>query len=129
MPFFRVLHPDLKTLPDQPQVQLIGNGKVTDTAIAPGLDPLPTLKHPHHKTFHKTVISDADDQAGFTRFYRWLAFILSYVDFWSSEPDQLSIMFSVGIRSIEHLQAHRRCLVQSGPTPSNDSTSTTSSWW
>ncbi|KAG0143738.1 hypothetical protein CROQUDRAFT_660812 [Cronartium quercuum f. sp. fusiforme G11] len=66
-----VLHPDLKTLPDQPQVQLIGNGKVIDHDIAPGLDPLPTLKHPHHKTFHKTVISEEDDRNGFTRFYRW----------------------------------------------------------
>lgn len=66
-----VLHPDLKTLPAQPQVQLIGNGKVIDPEIAPGLDPLPTLKHPHHKTFHKTIVSEEDEANGFTRFYRW----------------------------------------------------------
>lgn len=66
-----VLHPDLKTLPDQPQVQLIGNGKVTDSDVAPGLDPLPFLKHPHHKTFHKHVVSPEDEERGYTRFYRW----------------------------------------------------------
>ncbi|EGG07641.1 uncharacterized protein MELLADRAFT_71644 [Melampsora larici-populina 98AG31] len=66
-----VLHPDLKTLPSQPQVQLIGNGKVIDQEIAPGMDPLPTLKHPHHKTFHKTVVSEEDESKGYTRFYRW----------------------------------------------------------
>jgi len=66
-----ILHPDLKTLPGQPQVQLIGNGQVIDEAVAPGLKPLPVLKHPHHKTFHKTVISDEDEKKGHTRFYRW----------------------------------------------------------
>lgn len=66
-----ILHPDLKTLPDQPQVQLIGNGQVIDETVAPSLKPLPVLKHPHHKTFHKTVISDEDEKKGYTRFYRW----------------------------------------------------------
>ncbi|OAV88210.1 hypothetical protein PTTG_09157 [Puccinia triticina 1-1 BBBD Race 1] len=66
-----ILHPDLKTLPGQPQVQLIGNGQVTDQAVAPGLTPLPVLKHPHHKTFHKDVISEEDEKKGHTRFYRW----------------------------------------------------------
>ncbi|MBW0505044.1 hypothetical protein O181_044759 [Austropuccinia psidii MF-1] len=66
-----ILHPDLKTLPEHPQVQLIGNGQVTDEAVAPGLKPLPVLKHPHHKTFHKSVISDEDEEKGYTRFYRW----------------------------------------------------------
>ncbi|POW13884.1 hypothetical protein PSHT_07574 [Puccinia striiformis] len=66
-----ILHPDLKTLPDQPQVQLIGNGQVVDSSVAPGLNPLPILKHPHHKTFHKSVISGEDEEKGYTRFYRW----------------------------------------------------------
>ncbi|KAG8693325.1 hypothetical protein FRC09_010586, partial [Ceratobasidium sp. 395] len=52
-----VLHPDLKTIPRVPQVQLIGNGTAK-------------LKHPHHRTFHKTAIPDEDDLK-FTRFYRW----------------------------------------------------------
>lgn len=52
-----ILHPDLKTIPHQPQVQVIGNGFVRDFE---GLKDI-TLKHPHHKTFHKTAIPEAED--------------------------------------------------------------------
>ncbi|KAF9235131.1 taurine catabolism dioxygenase [Melanogaster broomeanus] len=62
-----ILHPDLKTIPRVPQVQLIGNGTVTDHE---GLATA-ALKHPSHKTFHKTLISDEDEAKGYTRFYRW----------------------------------------------------------
>lgn len=62
-----ILHPDLKTIPHVPQVQLIGNGTVYNHE---GLAEA-KLKHPHHKTFHKTHISDADEEKGATRFYRW----------------------------------------------------------
>jgi len=61
-----ILHPDLKTIPHQPQVQVIGNGPVAEFE---GLENI-TLKHPHHKTFHKDPISEADDRDN-TRFYRW----------------------------------------------------------
>ncbi|KAF3926982.1 hypothetical protein ABW20_dc0109289 [Dactylellina cionopaga] len=61
-----ILHPDLKTLPNQPQVQLIGNGFVPEYE---GLQNA-QLKHPHHKTFHKTAIP-AEEDLDFTRFYRW----------------------------------------------------------
>ncbi|KAG8946244.1 hypothetical protein FRC04_011990 [Tulasnella sp. 424] len=61
-----ILHPDLKTIPRQPQVQLIGNGTVYDHE---GLAEA-KLKHPHHRTFHKTVIPPEDDLSH-TRFYRW----------------------------------------------------------
>lgn len=61
-----VLHPDLKTVPHQPQVQIIGNGHYDEYE---GLKDF-TLKHPHHKTFHKDVIPEAED-LDFTRFYRW----------------------------------------------------------
>ncbi|KAK0548905.1 hypothetical protein OC846_002511 [Tilletia horrida] len=61
-----ILHPDLKTIPRQPQVQVIGNGPVAEHE---GLKDI-RLKHPHHKTFHKTKISDEEDH-DFTRFYRW----------------------------------------------------------
>ncbi|KAB8302599.1 hypothetical protein EYC80_005973 [Monilinia laxa] len=61
-----VLHPDLKTIPHQTQVQVIGNGFYEDYE---GLKNI-TLKHPHHKVFHKTAIPEEDDLA-FTRFYRW----------------------------------------------------------
>ncbi|KAI0082139.1 Clavaminate synthase-like protein [Panus rudis PR-1116 ss-1] len=62
-----ILHPDLKTIPRVPQVQLIGNGTVYNHE---GLAEA-KLKHPHHKTFHKTRISDEDEEKGYTRFYRW----------------------------------------------------------
>ncbi|KAG9014010.1 hypothetical protein FRB94_000207 [Tulasnella sp. JGI-2019a] len=61
-----ILHPDLKTIPSQPQVQLIGNGTVYNHE---GLAEA-KLKHPHHRTFHKTTIPEEDDLK-FTRFYRW----------------------------------------------------------
>lgn len=61
-----ILHPDLKTIPHQPEVQVIGNGFIPEYE---GLKNI-TLKHPHHKTFHKTSIPAADDLE-FTRFYRW----------------------------------------------------------
>ena len=61
-----VLHPDLKTIPHQPEVQVIGNGKIAEYE---GLTNI-TLKHPHHKTFHKECIS-AEDDLDYTRFYRW----------------------------------------------------------
>lgn len=61
-----ILHPDLKTVPHQPQVQVIGNGFVSEYE---GLQDI-QLRHPHHRTFHKTVIPKEDDR-DFTRFYRW----------------------------------------------------------
>lgn len=61
-----ILHPDLKTIPHQPQVQVIGNGFVESYE---GLENI-TLKHPHHKTFHRDAISQEDDRDN-TRFYRW----------------------------------------------------------
>lgn len=61
-----VLHPDLKTIPHQPQVQVIGNGPVEEFE---GLRNI-TLKHPHHKTFHHSPIGEDDDRDS-TRFYRW----------------------------------------------------------
>jgi alpha-ketoglutarate-dependent taurine dioxygenase len=61
-----ILHPDLKTVPHQPQVQIIGNGTFDSYE---GLSNF-VLKHPHHKTFHKTPIPEEDDLIA-TRFYRW----------------------------------------------------------
>lgn len=62
-----VLHPDLKTIPRVPQVQLIGNGVVYNHE---GLAEA-KLKHPSHTTFHKTQVSPEDEAKGYTRFYRW----------------------------------------------------------
>ncbi|KAL0952015.1 hypothetical protein HGRIS_008664 [Hohenbuehelia grisea] len=62
-----ILHPDLKTIPRVPQVQLIGNGTVYNhEGLAEAM-----LKHPSHTTFHKTRVSPEEEANGFTRFYRW----------------------------------------------------------
>lgn len=61
-----ILHPDLRTIPHQPQVQVIGNGRVDEYE---GLRDL-RLRHPHHRTFHATTIP-ADEDLHATRFYRW----------------------------------------------------------
>ncbi|KND91005.1 putative dioxygenase [Tolypocladium ophioglossoides CBS 100239] len=61
-----ILHPDLKTIPHQPQVQVIGNGFVSEYE---GLKDI-RLRHPHHRTFHATNIPPEDDLE-FTRYYRW----------------------------------------------------------
>ncbi|KAL2061289.1 hypothetical protein VTL71DRAFT_7562 [Oculimacula yallundae] len=61
-----ILHPDLKTIPHQPQVQVIGNGTYEEYEALKNIK----LVHPHHKTFHKTPIP-AEEDLDFTRFYRW----------------------------------------------------------
>ncbi|KZF19094.1 Clavaminate synthase-like protein [Xylona heveae TC161] len=61
-----ILHPDLKTIPHQPQVQVIGNGHVPSFE---GLENI-KLKHPHHRTFHKDPVPIEED-LNVTRFYRW----------------------------------------------------------
>jgi xanthine dioxygenase len=62
-----ILSSHLTSIPHQPQVQLIGHGVVHDHE---GLTDV-KLRHPSHKTFHKTRISDEDEAKGITRFYRW----------------------------------------------------------
>ncbi|CAK7218383.1 Alpha-ketoglutarate-dependent xanthine dioxygenase xan-1 [Sporothrix curviconia] len=61
-----VLHPDLKTIPHQPQVQVIGNGFVPEYEGLTNIQ----LRHPHHRTFHASIIPDEED-LDYTRFYRW----------------------------------------------------------
>jgi alpha-ketoglutarate-dependent taurine dioxygenase len=61
-----VLHPDLKTIPHQPQVQVIGNGFYEEYE---GLKNI-TLVHPHHKKFHKEAVPEEED-LDVTRFFRW----------------------------------------------------------
>ncbi|KAJ5087124.1 Taurine catabolism dioxygenase TauD/TfdA [Penicillium angulare] len=61
-----VLHADLTTVPDQPQVQVIGHGFVKEYE---GLSDV-QLNHPHHKAFHKSPIP-TDENEDFTHFYRW----------------------------------------------------------
>jgi alpha-ketoglutarate-dependent taurine dioxygenase len=61
-----VLHPDLKTIPHQPQVQVIGNGFVE---AYEGLENI-TLRHPHHRKFHRDPVPLEEDLKA-TRFFRW----------------------------------------------------------
>lgn len=61
-----VLHPDLKTIPHQPQVQVIGNGFIKEFE---GLENI-KLVHPHHKKFHKHPLPEEKDH-DYTRFFRW----------------------------------------------------------
>ncbi|KAE8153659.1 Clavaminate synthase-like protein [Aspergillus avenaceus] len=61
-----VLHPDLKTVPHQPQVQIIGHGAIDSYEGLTNFQ----LRHPHHRTFHRDPIPDREDH-DFTRFYRW----------------------------------------------------------
>jgi alpha-ketoglutarate-dependent taurine dioxygenase len=62
-----VLMQDLVSIPEYPQVKLLGNGRVRDHE---GIGDV-TLRHPSHKTYHHAPLTDAEEAAGFTRFYRW----------------------------------------------------------
>lgn len=62
-----VLMQDLVSIPDYPQVKLLGNGRVTDhqgIAVA-------ELRHPSHRSFHRVPLTDEQEDRGLTRFYRW----------------------------------------------------------
>lgn len=62
-----VLVQDLISLPEVPQVQLIGNGHVLDhEGVAEA-----SLRHPSHRTFHQRPLSEEQESADLTRFYRW----------------------------------------------------------
>lgn len=62
-----VIARDLSPFPDVPQVQLLGHGTVRNYQ---GIEER-KLTHPHHKVFHRDVLSQEDQDAGKTRFYRW----------------------------------------------------------
>ena len=62
-----VLVQDLVSIPEWPQVKLLGNGRVTDHE---GLPPV-ELHHPSHRAFHLTPLTDEQEAQGLTRFYRW----------------------------------------------------------
>ena len=62
-----VLTQDLVSIPDCPQVKLLGNGRVTNHEGLPAVE----LRHPSHRSFHQTPLTDAQEASGLTRFYRW----------------------------------------------------------
>lgn len=63
-----VLAKDGTSIPGQPQVQVLGQGKWE--AGHHGLGEI-ELTHPTHFTFHKSLLSDEEVAAGQTRYYRW----------------------------------------------------------
>jgi alpha-ketoglutarate-dependent taurine dioxygenase len=62
-----VLVQDLVSIPDCPQVKLLGNGLVVGHE---GLPPV-QLHHPTHRAFHQAPLTDAQEASGLTHFYRW----------------------------------------------------------
>jgi len=62
-----VLVQDLVSIPAVPQVKLLGNGRVRDHEGLPEVE----LHHPSHRSFHHTPLTDEQEAAGLTRFYRW----------------------------------------------------------
>lgn len=83
-----ILHTDIKTVPRQPQVQILGNGLVPSYE---GLENL-KLKHPHHRTFHRDHVPDEED-LNFTRFYRW------HIDaaLYNLEPPRVTTLLAVQV--------------------------------
>ena len=88
-----ILHPDLKTVPHQPQVQVIGNGFVPSYE---GLENV-QLRHPHHRTFHKDHVPD-EKEYDFTRFYRW------HIDaaLYGLHPPQVTTLLAVNVPKGRH---------------------------
>jgi xanthine dioxygenase len=62
-----VLTRDLVSIPDVPQVKLLGHGRVFDHEGIPEVE----LKHPSHRGFHRWPLSESEEPRGRTRFYRW----------------------------------------------------------
>jgi xanthine dioxygenase len=62
-----VLMRDLVSIPAQPQVKLLGHGRVRGHE---GIDDV-VLQHPTHHGFHHEPLTEAQEARGFTRFYRW----------------------------------------------------------
>ncbi|WP_437535784.1 TauD/TfdA family dioxygenase [Sorangium sp. So ce726] len=62
-----VLVQDLVSIPDVPEVKLLGNGRVKDHEGLPEVD----LRHPSHRSFHREPLTEAQEARGLTRFYRW----------------------------------------------------------
>jgi len=62
-----VLMQDLVSIPETPQVKLLGHGFLREHE---GLRDV-RLTHPSHRPFHCTPLSDEDEAREETRFYRW----------------------------------------------------------
>jgi alpha-ketoglutarate-dependent taurine dioxygenase len=62
-----VLTRDLISIPDVPQVKLLGNGPVSGHEGLPDVE----LRHPSHQDFHHTPLTPMLEAQDFARFYRW----------------------------------------------------------
>jgi xanthine dioxygenase len=62
-----VLTRDLVSIPEVPQVKLLGNGRVYGHEGIADVE----LQHPTHHGFHRDELSADDENNGLTRFYRW----------------------------------------------------------
>lgn len=63
-----VLTRDLISIPEVPQVKLLGNGRVAEHEGLTDVD----LLHPSHHGFHKDELTaDEEQQQNLTRYYRW----------------------------------------------------------
>jgi xanthine dioxygenase len=62
-----VLVQDLVSIPAVPQVKLLGNGRVQGHE---GIEDV-RLRHPSHRAFHLQPLTEDQERAGLTRFYRW----------------------------------------------------------
>lgn len=62
-----MLRRDGSSVPKQPQVQILGQGRADGHEGAESLE----LRHPTHMSFHKEPLSEQEMADGYTRFYRW----------------------------------------------------------
>jgi xanthine dioxygenase len=62
-----VLTRDLISIPDVPQVKLLGNGPLSGHEGLPDVE----LRHPSHQGFHHTPLTAEQEAQDFARFYRW----------------------------------------------------------
>lgn len=87
-----ILKHNAKTIPYQSQVQIIGNGTVNEFE---GLKDF-TLKHPHHRTFHKDAVPLENDR-DYTRFFRW------HIDaaFYNFNPPRVTSLMAVRVPKAE----------------------------
>jgi alpha-ketoglutarate-dependent taurine dioxygenase len=84
-----VLVQDLVSIPDVPQVQLLGNGRVFDHQGLAEVE----LRHPTHRSFHRLPLTAAEEAQGFTRFYRW------HIDaaFYQLQPPKVTTLLALHV--------------------------------
>jgi alpha-ketoglutarate-dependent taurine dioxygenase len=89
-----VLVQDLVSIPDWPQVKLLGHGRVADHE---GLPPV-ELHHPSHRSFHLQPLTDAQEASGLTRFYRW------HIDaaLYELHPPKVTTLLAVKVPEARH---------------------------